>query len=295
MNDEIVIAETGDGLVRIHAACTTAMVEEARKTHDCLATSAAALGRTLTVTAVMASDLKSDQERITSIFNGHGPAGTVLAQANGKGDVKGYISDPHIYLTRSDGHLDVGRAIGTDGNLTVTRDMGMSQPFTGVVKIQTGEVGQDFAYYYAVSEQTRSVVSVGVLVEPEGNVSAAGGLILQLLPDAGEETVERVEEVAKKLKPMTDLIREGKDMETIIHMYFPDAVILDHRPVRYYCGCSREHYHDALKVLKVSDLQEMIADDAPAEITCAYCEKKYIFPVDELKEILAEKCGGSVQ
>lgn len=293
MKDEIAIAETWDGLVRIHAAVTTNMVDEARKVHDCLATSAAALGRTLTVSAIMASDLKAEDEKITAIFNGHGPAGTVLAQANGKGDVRGYISDPHLYMTRADGHLDVGGAIGTDGNLTVTRDMGLKEPFTGVVRIQTGEVGQDFAYYYAISEQTRSVVSVGVLVEPDGSVSAAGGLIIQLLPDAGDDIVDKVEEVTKHLRPMTDLIHEGLSPDEIIMTCFPQARILAHKPVRYCCGCSREHYHDALAVLRKSDLEEMIAEGKPAEITCAYCEKKYVYSVDELKEILQERCGTS--
>lgn len=291
MKDEIAIAEACHGMVRIHAAVTTNMVEEARKVHDCLATSAAALGRTLTVSAIMASDLKSEKEKITAIFNGHGPAGTVLAQANGEGHVRGYISDPHLYMTRPDGHLDVGGAIGTNGTLTVIRDMGLKEPFSGVVRIQTGEVGQDFAYYYAISEQTRSVVSVGVLVEPDGRVSAAGGLIIQLLPDAGEEVVEDVEKITGRLKPMTDLISEGMNADQIIQTCFDDAEILDHKPVSYYCGCSRQHYHDALTVLRKSDLEEMIAENEPAEITCAYCEKKYVYPVAELKEILKEKCA----
>lgn len=291
MKDEIAIAEACQGMVRIHAAVTTNMVEEARKVHDCLATSAAALGRTLTVSAIMASDLKSENEKITAIFNGHGPAGTVLAQANGEGHVRGYISDPHLYMTRPDGHLDVGGAIGTNGTLTVIRDMGLKEPFSGVVRIQTGEVGQDFAYYYAISEQTRSVVSVGVLVEPDGRVSAAGGLIIQLLPDAGEEVVEEVEKITGRLKPMTDLISKGMNADQIIQTYFNDAEILDHKPVSYYCGCSRQHYHDALAVLRKSDLEEMIAENEPAEITCAYCEKKYVYPVAELKEILKEKCA----
>ena len=167
MKDEIVIAEALDGQIRIHAACTTALVEHARKHHHCMPTSAAALGRTLTVTAIMASDLKGENEKVTAMFNGHGPAGTVLAQADAKGNVKGFIGDPNLYLVREDGHLAVGQAIGTDGNLTVSRDMGLKEPFTGVSKIQSGEVGDDFAYYFAISEQTPSVVGVGVLVSPD--------------------------------------------------------------------------------------------------------------------------------
>ena len=168
MKDEIVIAEALDGQIIIHAACTKALVEQARKHHHCMPTSAAALGRTLTVTAIMASDLKGENEKVTAMFNGHGPAGTVLAQADAKGNVKGFIGDPNLYLVREDGHLAVGQAIGTDGNLTVSRDMGLKEPFTGVSKIQSGEVGDDFAYYFAISEQTPSVVGVGVLVSPDG-------------------------------------------------------------------------------------------------------------------------------
>lgn len=286
MKDEIVIAQAFEGEVRIHAARTTKLVEEARQKHHLLATSAAALGRTLTVTAIMASDLKDKEASITSIFNGHGPAGTVLAKANGNLQVKGYISDPNIYLVREDGHLDVGKAIGTNGELTVSKDLGLKEPFYGMVKIQTGEVGDDFAYYFATSEQTPSIVSVGVLVEPEGSIQAAGGLIIQLLPNAKESTISSLEALTKTLPPMTKLISEGKEVTDIIHSYFSDAKILAHRDVAYHCGCSKAHYRDALKVLPKKDIREMIDEGKEAEIVCAYCNTKYTFDIDELKEIL---------
>lgn len=291
MQDEIVIAEALDGAVRIHAARTTALVEEARKVHHCLATSAAALGRTLTVTAVMASDLKDPGEKVSCTFDGKGPCGMVNAQADSEGHVRGWIQNPSVYLTKPNGHLDVGKGIGTDGNLTVTRDLGLKEPFTGVVQIQTGEVGDDFAYYYAVSQQTPSVVAVGVLVNPDGEVIQAGGLILQLLPDAPEEVIETVEKITKQLRPMTELMAEGKTPEDVIHLYFDDADILETRPVEYACSCSKEHYHDAMKMLKKEDLQEMVDDGKPAEITCQYCGKKYVFSHEELAQILEEKCG----
>jgi molecular chaperone Hsp33 len=289
MKDEIVIAEALDGQVRIHAACTTALVDEARRKHGCMPTSAAALGRTLTVTAIMASDLKAENEKITSIFNGHGPAGTVLAQADGAGNVKGFIGDPGLYMTRPDGHLAVGAAIGTKGTLTVSRDMGLKEPYTGSVDIQTGEVGDDFAYYFALSEQTPSVVGVGVLVDPDGSIKASGGLIYQLLPDASEEAIEFCEKTAKDQKPVSTLIDQGHDLETIIHTYFPDAKIMEHRDVRWHCGCSREHFLEALTTLKDSDLQEMIDDGKGAEITCEYCSSKYHYSSEELKEVLEKK------
>ena len=293
MKDEIVIAEAFNGEVRIHAARTTAMCEEARNKHHCLPTSAAALGRIMTVTSIMASDLKNDDETITVVFNGHGPAGTVLVTAKGNGDVKGFISDPSLYLVREDGHLDVGRAVGTNGTLTVTKDLGLKEPFSGMVKLQTGEVGEDFAYYFTVSEQTPSAVSVGVLVAPEGNITAAGGMIIQMMPGASDDTVDKCVEITSKLPPMSTLIESGMATEDIIAKYFPDAKILGHRDTRYHCGCTKEHYSEALATLKESDLDELIAENKAAEIVCQYCNTKYTFSPEELKEIKKEKCGTS--
>lgn len=289
MKDEIVIAEACGGEIRIHAAVTTELAEQARLHHQCMPTSAAALGRTLTVTAVMASDLKNDEEKIVSVINGHGPAGTILAQAMGNGDVRGFIGDPNIYLAREDGHLDVGAAVGTDGTLTVTKDLGIKEPFSGVVRLQTGEIGQDFAYYYTISEQTPSLVGVGVLVEPDGHVSAAGGLIAQLLPGASEEAVEFAENVSRTMKPVSQLVKEGNSAEEIIRMYFPDAVILEKRDVRWHCGCSRERFMRSLALLNNDDLQEMIDDGRGAEIRCQYCGHYYNFDTEDLKLILGSK------
>lgn len=293
MKDEIVIAEACGGEVRIHAARMTEACETARSLHHCMPTSAAALGRVMTVTAIMASDLKKPTERITSVLNGGGPAGTVLVQADGEGNVRGFAANPSVYLVREDGHLAVGKAIGTDGTLTVTRDLGMREPFTGMVRLQTGEVGEDFAYYFAASEQTPSAVSVGVLVSPEGNVTAAGGMIFQLLPGAGEASVEFCEKVAASMPPMTELIEKGQTVEDMILSFFPDAEILDHRDVRFHCGCSHEHYGEALATISAADLEEMIQDGKPAEIVCQYCGTKYEFSMEELKEILKRKCGTS--
>lgn len=289
MKDGIVIAEALNGQVRIHAACTTEMVEEARIHHHCMPTSAAALGRVMSVSAIMASDLKDPQAKITSVFNGHGPAGTLLAQADGAGNVRGFIGDPNLYLVREDGHLAVGQAIGTDGTLTVTKDLGLKEPFTGVSKIQSGEVGDDFAYYFAISEQTPSVVGVGVLVKPDGSIRSAGGFIYQLLPNASEEAVEFCEACAKKQKPVSDLIDECESLEEMIRLYFPDAKILDTREVRWHCDCSKERFHAGLLTLRDTDLEEMIQEDEGCECVCQYCSTPYTFSKEELQEILEEK------
>lgn len=289
MKDEIVIAEALNGQVRIHAARTTEMVNTACTNHKCMPTSAAALGRVITATAIMGSDLKSDHEKITSVFNGGGPAGTVMAQSDGAGNVRGFIANPNVYSVRTDGHLAVGDAIGTNGNLTVTRDLGLKEPFTGTVQIQTGEVGYDYAYYFAVSEQKPSVVSVGVLVDPEGKIRGSGGLIYQLIPFASEEAIVECERVAGIMKPVSTLIDEGKDLEEIILEYFPDAVILEHKDIRWNCGCSREGFKAALGTLKDTDLQEMIDDGKGAEIKCQFCNTTYFFSSEELKEVLENR------
>ncbi len=289
MKDEIVIAQAMNGQVRIHAARTTALVEEARKAHHCMATSAAALGRVLSATAIMASDLKNPQEKITSVMNGHGPAGTVLAQADGAGNVRGFIGDPSLYLVREDGHLAVGQAIGTNGTLTVTKDLGLKEPFSGVAQIRSGEVGDDFAYYFAISEQTPSIVGVGVLVNPDGTIQASGGLFIQLMPGAKEEAIEKCEQVSAILKPVSTLIDEGHSCEEIIRMYFEDAEILGTRDIRWHCGCSRERFAVALKLLDEKDLTEMIEDGKGAEIQCQYCNTYYNFTSREIREILESK------
>ncbi|MCR5795267.1 MAG: Hsp33 family molecular chaperone HslO [Solobacterium sp.] len=289
MKDEIVIAQAFSKEIRIHAARMTGTVEQARIAHHCMPSSAAALGRTMTAAAIMASDLKNEDEKIVAVINGHGPAGTILVQAKGNGDVRGFISDPSVYYAREDGHLDVARTVGTDGTLTVIRDMGLKDTFSGVVKLQSGEIGEDFTYYFTVSEQTPSAVSVGVLVDPDGSVIAAGGLIIQLMPNASEEAVTLCEKAVASLRPATDLISEGYSPEEIIRMYFPDAEILGSRDVRWHCGCSREHYRKALSVLQDADLEEMIEDGKGAEITCQFCGNTYFFNTEDLKEILENK------
>lgn len=289
MKDEIVIADALDGQVRIRAARTTEMVEEARKVHHCMPTSAAALGRVMSATAIVASDLKDENEKITTVVNGHGPAGTILVQADGAGNVRGFIGDPNLYMKREDGHLAVGQAVGTNGTLTISRDMGLKEPYTGSVQLQTGEIGDDFAYYFAVSEQTPSVVSVGVLVDPDMSIEASGGLIYQLLPDAKEDAIEFCEKVVKEMKPISELIKEGNALEDIIKTYFPDAQILGHKDIRWHCGCSREKFRESIASLKDSDIQEMIDDGKGADITCQFCNSRYFYDTDELKKILAGK------
>ena len=289
IKDELIIAKALDGAVRIHAARTTRMVEEARKAHHCMPTSIAALGRTMTVAALMASDLKAPDEHVQIRIDGKGPCGLINVQADGNCCVRGYIQDPNVHLVKADHHEDVGKAVGTDGMLSVSRDMGMKEPFTGVVPLQTGEIGQDFAYYYAVSEQTPSVVSVGVLIDIDYSIAASGGMLVQVLPGAKEEIINQIETITKAMRPMTAYMHSDRHVADIIQEIYPDAVILKQRDVQWYCGCSKEHFGNALSLLREADLKAMIEEDHGADITCQYCRRRYHYTQAELQKILMEK------
>ena len=285
--DKVVIAEALNGNVRIRIASTTNLVEKARQVHDCFPTSCAALGRVLTANAIMASELKDENARCVSTVNGRGPAGTIVAQANGKLEVRGFIGDPSLYyLNQETQKLDVGRIVGTNGTLTVTKDLGLKEPFTGVVELQSGEIGEDYAYYFAISEQIPSLVSVGVLVNPDYSVRAAGGLVIQLLPNASEEVIEKVEAIRKNMKPISTYIDEGKTPEEIIHTLFQDANVLDEREIQWHCDCSKDHFARALTLIQKEEIEAMIEEDHGADVTCQYCGNQYQFNEEELKEIL---------
>ncbi|MCR5450793.1 MAG: Hsp33 family molecular chaperone HslO [Solobacterium sp.] len=287
MKDKIVIASAMNHMVRIHAACTTALCQEADRLHDMYATSCAALGRTMTAAALIASDLKSPEEHVTVSIDGKGPVGRISVQADGQGNVRGYVQDPHVYLFReSDRKLDVGRAVGTDGTLTVSRDMGLKEPFTGVVKLVSGEIANDFAYYFAISEQTPSVVALGVLVDTDGSVRSAGGMFIQLMPGAPEEVISAVEQIAANMKPMSAYIDAGMTPEAIISELFEEPEFMEEKPVQWNCDCSKEHFADALMLVSEEDLLSLIEEDHGAETVCQFCSKKYQFNEAELREIL---------
>ena len=287
MKDELIIASAMSQKVRIHAAVTTGLCEQARKAHDMAPGSCAALGRTMSAAALIASDLKHPEEHVVVTIDGDGPAGKISVQADGAGNVRGYVNDPNVYFFReSDRKIDVAKVVGKNGTLTVSRDMGLKEPFTGVVNLQSGEIGYDFAYYFAVSEQTPSVVALGVLVDPDYSVRAAGGIFIQLLPGAEEEVVAKVEQIAAEMKPVSTYIDEGMDMESVVRLLFPDAVIMEKRDVRWYCDCTWERFADALMLLSEDDLNQMIEEDHRAEAVCRYCSKKYRYTEQDLKEIL---------
>jgi molecular chaperone Hsp33 len=274
--------------VRIYVSKTTHLVEEARSIHQTWPTATAAFGRVLTVSAMMGLMYK-EKETLTIRIKGDGPIGSMLVEANAKGEVRGEIQNPNVYMKYEDGpkkgKLNVGAAVG-HGFLHVTKDLKMKDYFTSSSELQTGEIGDDFTYYFALSEQTLSSVGVGVLVDTDQSVLASGGYILQLMPDVSEKTIEKIEDIIAHIPPMTKLIQEGKTPEDILHILADGTeVILDKHPVSYTCHCSKKRFEKSLSALDDDTLHQLIHEDGQAEIECHFCHKKYLFSKEELEQI----------
>jgi len=288
MKDYALIAYAYDKTVRIYVAASTNLVEKARKIHETWPTATAALGRTLTVSAMMGMMYK-EGERITLRIKGDGPIGSILVESNPSGEVRGEIQNPNVYIKYETGpkagKLNVGEAIGK-GFLHVTKDLGMKDFFISSSKLQTGEIGDDFTYYFAVSEQTPSSVGVGVLVNVDQSVLASGGYILQLMPNVTEETIQKIENIIANFPAVSSLIQIGKTPEEILHMLSSGTEeILKHQPIGYECHCSKDGFARSLSALDKDTLHTLIHEDGQAEIECHFCRKKYIFTKDELVKI----------
>ena len=284
MKDHLVKA-VADG-VRVHAAITTNLVNEAVSRHECYPVAAAALGRTMTGALLMAANLKN-KECITIKFNGNGPLGSVVADANPEGFVRGYIANPHVNLPLNEkGKLDVGSGVG-QGILSVTRFTGLKDPITGSCEIVSGEIAEDLTNYLYTSEQTPSSVGLGVLVNPDLKVAAAGGFILQLLPDATEETLTKLENNLAKIRPVSTMVKDGLDARGIIAELlqgFDKVDDITSTDLAFKCQCSKERIEDVLISLNEHDLKSLV-DDGHAEVCCHFCGEKYQFNKDELTAI----------
>lgn len=288
MNDYAIKSYAYQKEVRIYVATSTDLVEEARKIHQTWPTATAALGRTLTVSAMMGLMYK-EEETITVRIKGDGPIGTILVEANADGEVRGEIQNPKVYITYEDGpkkgKLNVGAAVGK-GFLHITKDLKMRDYFTSSSELQTGEIGDDFTYYFALSEQTPSSVGVGVLVGSDQQVLSAGGYILQLMPNVREETIQEIERIISIIPPMSTLIMEGKTPEDILHLLAGGTEqILEKKKISYTCRCSKDGFARSLSALDEKTLNELIHEDGQAEIECHFCHKKYLFDKQELIEI----------
>lgn len=291
MKDKLIRAIAKDGQVRILVATTTNMVNEGVKIHKCAPTAAAALGRMLTAGSLMGALLKSDKDVVTLKISGGGPVNGVTVTAYSNSHVKGYIGNPSADLPANNlGKLDVSGIIGKDGKLLVIRDMGLKEPYIGQVPIYTGEIGDDLAYYFTVSEQTPTAVGLGVLVDKDLSIKHAGGLIIQMMPGADEMLADLITFRLQDMGSITKFMSEGKNAEDILNFLFDDMglKILDTIEPRYECDCSREKVERALISIGKKELEKICAEEKNEELKCHFCNKTYEFTHDEIEEMIKD-------
>ncbi|MBR3228361.1 MAG: Hsp33 family molecular chaperone HslO [Erysipelotrichaceae bacterium] len=287
MESKIIIGTALNDHVRFYLGDTTKMVEDARLIHDCWPTSLAALGRVMSVAACMGLRQKEEGESITVTVNGGGPIGTIMVTADSHGNVKGFVGDKHLYLKYNDSNkLAVGKVVGTDGHLKVLRNLKLKNSYTSEVALQTGEIGDDFAYYFSVSEQTGTIVSVGVLVDTDYSCKATGVLLLELLPGHSEEDIEYLEALSRKMEPISAVIDRDNDLHKYIGSLFDDAKILEENEVHFHCDCSKERFMAKLLTLPKKDILEITSEDK-LEIKCEFCEKVYTYDKDDIAVLLS--------
>lgn len=289
MSDKLIRATAKDGQVRIIAADTTQLVRTGTNMQGTSPTGSAALGRMLTAAALMGATLKGEKESLTLKINGGGPAKGVVVSAYENNKVKGYIGNPGVDLPlREDKKLNVGAAIGKEGNLVIIRDMGLKEPYVGHVPIYTGEIGDDIAYYYTVSEQTPSAVVLGVLVGTDSEVSHAGGLIIQMLPDSDPLLADLIMYRLEDMKSLTSMLSQGKSIDDVLNFLFDDLDldIKETSVPEYQCDCSRERVERALMSIGLKDLEEIYNDRKVEEIKCHFCDEIYNFTPEDIKELI---------
>lgn len=290
--DYMVRATALDGLVRAFAIDSTATVGELRRRHATDPAVTAALGRLATGALLFGAMLKDEDQLVTVRVQGNGPAGTLLASANGNGEVRGLVANPRpdVEQVNAIGKLNVSGVVGTEGRLTVTRDLGMRQPHTSTVQLVSGEVGEDLAHFLATSEQIPSAVGIGVFVQTTGDVEAAGGYIVQLMPGITDAEAARIESLIRDLPHPTTMLRQGDRPEQILSRIFDrDLEILENKPVRFHCPCSRERAERALMLLGRDELAATIEADTPkgvTEVVCQFCTAVYTITIPELEALL---------
>lgn len=288
MNDYMLRAMTKDGKVRIYAALTTQTCETAKQLHRMNPTPSVALGRTLTAAAMMAGTLKGDKNTITIQIKGDGPIGSILAVTDAQSNVRGYVNNPNFDLPLNDkGKFDIAGAVGK-GYLNVITDLGLKEPYIGRVDLVSGEIAEDITFYYAHSEQTPTVMSLGVLVGREGKILNAGGLFMQLMPNCDDETISWLEGCIEKMPPVTKLLEGDKSLEEILAQVLPgrEIVTLDTRPVTYRCNCSRERMERNLLSLGLEELEDLAAEQEETELMCHFCQEKYRFTRSEIQSMV---------
>lgn len=286
MSDRLIHGLSGNKELRFVAAYTRDTVEEARRIHNTSPLCSAALGRLLTAGVMMGSMCKSEEDLITLKIDGDGPIRQITVSADPQANVKGLMYDPSIELPlKANGHLDVGGGIGS-GMLTVMKDLGLKEPYTGQTPLTSGEIGDDLTYYFAVSEQTPSAVGVGVLVDTDGSIKHAGGFIIQLMPFASEETISMLEKTLAGMSSVTDHFAAGETPEELMRGLLGDIEVEGELTPRYHCNCSRERVTKALISLGRDELDKMIAEGKPVTLHCDFCNKDYVFETDEIKKLI---------
>ena len=289
--DYIVRASLANDSVRAFAISSTHLVAEARERHRTLPVVTAALGRLLSAGAIMGSMMKGDKDIVTVSLKGDGPAGYITVTADSHGHVKGFPGNPNVDIPRKYAEkLDVGTAVGR-GLLTVSYDLGLKEPYSGQVEIQTGEVAEDLAYYFTVSEQLPSAVGLGVMVDTDSSVKHAGGFIVQLLPDAPEDVIELLEKKLANLEPVTTMMEQGMTPEEMLLHIFEgvDIEFTERHDVKFYCDCSKEKVKRALAAISDKDLQDIVNDDEDIEVKCYFCNTAYKFSIADIKDILSSR------
>ena len=288
MNDYIIRATAANDQIRAFAAVTTEMVETAREHHNTSPVATAALGRLLTAGAMMGSMMKGEKDVLTLQIKAGGPLQGITVTADSQGNVKGYVGNPDVCIpANSKGKLDVAGAVGP-GFLTVIKDMGLKEPYSGQVMLQTCEIAEDLTYYFATSEQVPSAVGLGVLMNKNNTVRQAGGFIVQLMPFAEEEVISRLEQNVQKINSVTNLLEEGHTPESLLEKVLEgfDVQINEKMDTRFCCNCSKERVAKALISIGRKELNEMIQEGKPIEMNCHFCNTNYNFTLEELKEIL---------
>lgn len=288
MSDYLIRGLGRNDEVRIFTVDTTETINEAVRRHGAYPTAAAALGRTMTAGVMMGAMLKGD-DKATITIEGGGPIGAIVVDSDGSGHVRGYLGNPHVHFDLNDqGKLDVKRAVGTEGQLNVAKDIGLKDNFVGSTELVSGELGEDFSYYFYASEQVPSIVALGVLVNPDNTIQAAGGFIIQVLPAASEETIEWLNERAKNMTPVSKSLAAGLSPEEII-----DEAIgkdnwrtLSEMPVSFECNCSKERFINAISALEPKEIISMIQEDGGAEADCHFCRNKQWITKEELQELI---------
>lgn len=290
MGDYLVRGLAFNGSVRAFAVDSTQTVGEAQRRHMMWPTASAALGRTMTGGVMLGAMLKGDN-KVTVKVEGGGPIGAILVDSDARGGVRGYVTNPqtHFDLNKK-GKLDVRRAVGTEGMLSVVKDLGLRENFTGQTPIVSGEIAEDFTYYFAVSEQVPSSVGLGVLVDTDNTILAAGGFIIQLMPNADEETIQLLEKQLSTIQPVSTMIQRGLTPEEVLEEVLGkgNVQILDKMPVSFECNCSKERFANGILGLGQQEIQEMIDEDGMAEAQCHFCLETYRYSKEELEAFINE-------